>query len=53
MDGRLVALLLIFAVDIVSLYVITVIFVTTLGTPSNWKFAALSLAQSLQIQHGF
>ena len=53
MDGRLTALLLIFAADIASLYVITVIFETTLGKPSNWKFAALSLAQSLKIQHGF
>ena len=53
MDGRLTALLLIFAADIVFLYVITVIFETTLGTPNNWKFAVPNLDQSLKIQHGF
>ena len=53
MDGRLTALLLIFAVNIVSSYVITVISVTTLDTLSNWKFVEPTLDQSPRIQPGF
>lgn len=53
MDGRLTALLLIFAVNIVSSYVITVISVTILDTLSNWKFVEPTLDQSPRIQPGF
>ena len=53
MDGRLTTLLLIFAVGIISSYVITVILETALGTLSNWKFVVPNLDQSPRIQPGF
>ena len=52
MGGRQATLLLIFAVNIVSLYVVTVIFETALGTLSNWKFRVPALNQSPKKQHG-
>ena len=53
MDGRLAALLLIFAVDIVFSYAVTVILKTALGTLSNWKFIEPALDRSPKKQPGF
>ena len=53
MDGHLATPLLIFAVDIVSSYVITVVFVITLGTLSSLKFVGPTLDQFLKKQLGF
>ena len=53
MDGRLTALLLIFAVNIVSSYAVTVILKTALGTLSNWKFIEPALDRSPKKQPGF
>ena len=52
MDGRIATLLLTFAVNIVSLYFITIILATVLGTQSNWKSVVPILDQFLMKQTG-